>query len=97
MVHDVGRQPHGHWRALPGGVRLQAVENRRQVRFTVERAHAEQSLRLFVVRRQIVRGDRPSQTGVRRLGKKLARAEPKEGSAIPFGLAAHIEVLFRDD
>ena len=25
MVHDVGRKTHGHRRALPGGVRLQAV------------------------------------------------------------------------
>ncbi len=91
---DLRGQRHGHGCALPGAAWAgQSPENTRQAGLGGNPAHGEERLRLFVVGRQIIIGQRPSAASVSRLGSKLLSGKAQQGGAVPLGLAADVDVF----
>src|SRR5258707_268282 len=91
---DLRGQRHGHGCALPGAAWAgQSPENTRQAGLGGNPAHGEERLRLFVVGRQIIIGQRPCAASVSRLGSKLLGGKAQQGGAVPLGLAADVDVF----
>src|SRR5262245_7155947 len=74
-----------------------SVDQRLKLRFVVEAVDAEQFLSLVVIRFQLVIAERPGEALVRWVRLEFVGTEAQERRPIPFGLAADVVVLVRDE
>jgi hypothetical protein len=94
VVANRRMQAHLHRLGAPSRrARLDTRQNVCEIGLGVEGANTEQLLGLVVVRRNLVVAERPRQAPMTLVGCKLVAAEAQQRCAVPFRLAAEIEVF----